>query len=121
MGKFALGKTRWIGECHRGLEERNEDQAISLRAMGNPGRVQQGGNQTRRTFLKGHSAIWCGGTRGKRRGPGQRAAASGRMGPAPGLSSLPLGPPSHQALQRRSVENRSQQNGLCAAGLGLVW
>lgn len=69
----------------------NEDQAVSLRAPGNPGRVQQGGNKTRHTFLKRSLGHLVRGTRGKRQGPGETAAASRRMGPAPGLSSPPSG------------------------------
>lgn len=56
--------------------------------------IQQGGNRTRHTFLKGHPAIWCGALMGRDKGQDreQQHPASGRMGAAPGLSSLPLRP-----------------------------
>lgn len=57
---FAVGRTKWAREMTQGLEEQEEDQAIFLRTTGNHGRLQQGGNETRHTFLKGHFAIWCG-------------------------------------------------------------
>lgn len=91
--KCAVGKTIWAREMNKGLEKQNEDQAISLRATRNPDRLQWGRQQDQIHVSKRSLCHLVWGTRGKRQEePGQKAAASGRMGPAPGLPSLPLGP-----------------------------
>lgn len=85
--RCSVGKTTWARETAQGPGE------AERRAGYFPDSLQWERQQDQIHVSKRSLCHLVWGTRGKRQEvPGQRAAASGRMGPAPGLPSLPLGP-----------------------------